>query len=460
MRIAVGQPAAGQQVSGLNQLVHHQAVGGTELAGLLALDLQHLGAAEEGNAVEIGAVGVHGLGDFPAARFQPDQIIFLAVARRGVDEARAGVVGDVIARQHRHIEAIAGSEAGQRVGADHVRQLSGGDRPLQPPALDPGGGEHRLGQGARQHQPVADLGPGFVVQPALQTLHPVDGVGDGGTIADRPVGRDGPGRGGPDHHRGADQGGRAEGRRLPHHRELDPDRRRGVLVVLDLGVGERGALHRAPHHRLGAAVELAAHQELVELADDGGLGAVVHGGVAVVPVAQHAQALELLALHLDPLGGVFATAGAELGLGDLVLAPALGAELLLDLPLDGQAMAVPAGHVVHVLAERELAADHEVLEQLVQRMADVDRAVGVGRPVVQHEQRGAGVLARLAHGGVEVELRPALQDLRLQLRQARAHGEVGVRQEHRVAIVARGGVGRGGGGVVVGHGDGELSRRL
>ena len=29
-----------------------------------------------------------------------------------------------------------------------------------------------------------------------------------------------------------------------------------VVVVLDLGVGQRGALHRAPHHRLGAAVEL------------------------------------------------------------------------------------------------------------------------------------------------------------------------------------------------------------
>jgi hypothetical protein len=63
----------------------------------------------------------------------------------------------------------------------------------------------------------------------------------------------------------------------------------------------------------------------------------------MVPVAQHAQALEFPGLNLDPPGGIFAAAGAELGLGDLVLAPALGAQFLFDLPLDRQAMAVPAG---------------------------------------------------------------------------------------------------------------------
>ncbi len=228
-------------------------------------------------------------------------------------------------------------------------------------------------------------------------------------------------------------------------------------MVLDLGVGQGGALHRAPHHGLGAAIELAGHQELVELADDLGFRAIVHGGVATGPVAQHAQALELLALHVDPLGGVGAAAGAELGLGDLVLAAALGAELFLDLPLDRQAVAVPAGHVVHVLAERELRADHEVLQQLVQRMADVDGAVGVGRAVVQHEQRRAGVAAGLAHRAVQVFRNPALQDLRLELGQPGAHRELGLGQEHRVAIVARGGVG--GGGLIVGH-RGDMGREV
>ncbi len=223
-------------------------------------------------------------------------------------------------------------------------------------------------------------------------------------------------------------------------------------MILDLGFRERGALDRAPHDGLGAAIKLAAHQELVELADNLGLGLVVHGQIGPVPAAQNAQPLELGALHVDPLVGVFAAAGAKLGLGDLVLATALGAKQLLDLPLDGQAVAVPAGHIVHILAQSELGPHHEVLQELVQRMADVDGAVGVGRSVVQHEQIGARVLARLADGGVEVRLSPGFEDFRLELGQARPHGEGGRGQEHRLAIVARrvGICGR----VVVGHGRG------
>ena len=219
-------------------------------------------------------------------------------------------------------------------------------------------------------------------------------------------------------------------------------------MVLDLGVGQGRALDGAPHHRLGAAIELAAGGELMELGDDGGFAAVVHGGVAVPPIAQHAQALELDLLGLDPAGGVFAAALAELGGRHLVLAAALGAEFFLDLPLDRQAVAVPAGHVVDVVAQGEARADHEVLQRLVQGMADVDRAIGVGRAVVQHEQRGAGRLARCTHRAVQAlvgQRRPALQDLGLLLGQAATHRERGVGEEDGLAVVASG---RG----VVGHG--------
>jgi hypothetical protein len=56
-----------------------------------------------------------------------------------------------------------------------------------------------------------------------------------------------------------------------------------------------------------------------------------------------------------------------------------------DLVLDGQAVAVPARHVGRVEAGHGLGADDDVLEDLVERVADVDAAVGVGRAVVQHE---------------------------------------------------------------------------
>ena len=71
--------------------------------------------------------------------------------------------------------------------------------------------------------------------------------------------------------------------------------------------------------------------------------------------------------------------------------------------------------------------DHHILQDLVERVPDMDVAVGVGGAVVQHEARPA--LLGLAQALVELHLVPALQELRLALRQAGPHGEVGLRQE-------------------------------
>src|SRR5690606_21699312 len=63
------------------------------------------------------------------------------------------------------------------------------------------------------------------------------------------------------------------------------------------------------------------------------------------------------------------------------------AVLLLDRDLDRQAVAVPARHVGRVEAREVLRLDDDVLEDLVDRMAQVDRAIGIRWSVVQHEQR-------------------------------------------------------------------------
>ena len=178
------------------------------------------------------------------------------------------------------------------------------------------------------------------------------------------------------------------------HRELHPDRVGLVVLVLDLGFGQRGLLDHRPHHRLGAAIELAGLGELQQLAGDQRLGAEVHREVGIVPVAGDAQALELLALHVDPVRGEVAAFVAELVDRDLVLVLALRAVLLLDLPLDRQAVAVPARHVVGVEALHLARAGDDVLQDLVERVADVDVAVGIGRAVMQHEFRAAGGCSR------------------------------------------------------------------
>ena len=125
----------------------------------------------------------------------------------------------------------------------------------------------------------------------------------------------------------------------------------GVLavLVLDLGLGQRRAAVEAPVHRLQAAVDVALLQQLAERADLVGLVAEGHRQVGIVPVAEHAEALEVRLLPLDLLGRVGARKALRL-LGRQVLAV-----LLLDLHLDRQAVAVPARHVRRVEAGQRAA---------------------------------------------------------------------------------------------------------
>ena len=72
---------------------------------------------EQGDVRIVGAVGIDRVWHLLVAVRLPDLIVVRAVAGRGVDKAGAGVVGDVVARQQRHGEAVAVVQRGQRVGA-------------------------------------------------------------------------------------------------------------------------------------------------------------------------------------------------------------------------------------------------------------------------------------------------------------------------------------------------------
>ena len=104
-----------------------------------------------------------------------------------------------------------------------------------------------------------------------------------------------------------------------------------------------------------------------------------------------------------------------------------------DRVLDRQPVAVPARHVGRVEAGEDLRLDDDVLEDLVDRVADVDVAVGVGRPVVQDVLRPAP--AGGAQFSVQVHFLPALQDFRLALREAGLHRKIRLRQVQGFLVV-------------------------
>jgi hypothetical protein len=219
---------------------------------------------------------------------------------------------------------------------------------------------------------------------------------------DAHVGRDGPRSSGPDEavdvlagEGGVDDGG------VLGHAEADVDGGAGVVLVLDFGFGEGGAAGDAPVDGLEAAVDVAFGEEVNERTGDDGLVFGRHGEVGLVPAAEDAEALEGGVLEVDVLLGVGAAGLADLGGRHLGF---FGAEFAIHFDLDGEAVAVPAGDVGGVEAGHGAGLDDEVLEELVEGVAEVDVAVGVGGAVMQDIHGLAG--ACLANLAVEVLLLP------------------------------------------------------
>ena len=239
------------------------------------------------------------------------------------------------------------------------------------------------------------------------------------------VRRDRPGRRRPDQRRDAPAGDRrergAERRHcLARQWEFHVDRRRRVLVVLDLGFGQGSPAVDAPVHRLLAAVDHAAFHEPPERADDRGLIAVRHRQVGRGPGAKDAQALEIFPLNVDVLLGILATGPAEVGRVHLSF---LGADLPVHLEFDRQAVTVPAWNVGAVEAGHRLGPDDEVLQDLVERGANVDSAVGVGWAVMEHAFRCVDPAS--ANLRLEVHRFPSRDGIRLRLLETRLHRKRG-----------------------------------
>ena len=135
-------------------------------------------------------------------------------------------------------------------------------------------------------------------------------------------------------------------------------------------------------HRLEALVHVAVLDDHREGAQLFGLEARIHGEVRVIPVAKNAQALEVLALRIDLLQRVLAARGAErLGV-DLLSDAAVG---LFDLHLDGKSVTIPAGNVRRIVPVEGARLDDDVLQDLVDGVAQVNGAVRIRRPVGEHE---------------------------------------------------------------------------
>ena len=302
---------------------------------------KHMHAGENRQVLHDLAVFGHRVGQRDAVLEMGQFIILDTMAGGDMDKACSLVGGDVIGKQHRHVVVIA--MAVHRMQRDRAldvaalkrcQRLGRGDADGRGDVPDKFGGEadHIAVLGQRVFGKAGD---------------PQHRIVDIGTAGHRAVAGHGPGGGRPDDDVRAFKGRVA--RLLDRKARIDGDR--GVVLILDLRLGECRFLDRRPHHRLGAAIKAAIHQDPAELAGDRRLGVIGHGGVGIMPVAENTEPLELLGLDIEPVGGEIAALLAKLLDRNLVLVLALLAVLLLDLPFDGKAVTVPARDIVGILAE-------------------------------------------------------------------------------------------------------------
>ncbi len=256
------------------------------------------------------------------------------------------------------------------------------------------------------------------------------------TQGHRHAGRQRPRRGRPDRHRDgiAVVDGHAEFRRERLWIECivgHVDGWRDLVLIFDLGLGQRRPAIETPVHRLEPAQHVAAGVDCRQRTNHVRFVLAVQRAVWMLPRAQHTQALEVGALQIDLLERVFAAQPAKFPgidfLADL-------ADLLLHRNLDRQAMAIPARHVGRAEAGQQLGLDHDVLEDLVDRMAQMNHAIRVRRTVMQDERMLARLRAFLDFA-VAVAFFPLGKHARLALGQVAAHGEAGLRQVDGVFVI-------------------------
>src|SRR5262245_32675389 len=122
---------------------------------------------------------------------------------------------------------------------------------------------------------------------------------------DRLIGRECPWGGRPDHDTNQldIEGERDAGECLAQYRgrrdqrELHIDRGRGVIFILDFRLSQGGLVRRAPEHRLQSFIYASPLYKCTELTNDRGLIAWIHREIGMLPIAQDAEPLKLLALN-------------------------------------------------------------------------------------------------------------------------------------------------------------------
>ncbi len=196
-----------------------------------------------------------------------------------------------------------------------------------------------------------------------------------------------------------------------------------MIMVLHLGFSQCRTATGAPVDGLLAPDNTSSGKKPPEFSGYGCLVVKRHGEVWVVPLAEHAQPFELLALNVDEPFSILSAVLPDFHLshGELLLA-----QFLVHLVFNWQPMAVPPRDIDSIEAAHLAALDDHVLQDLIESGPQMNVPVGV-RGTIMQDVTGA-ILGTLPQPLVKPHLFPPRQNLRFTLGEVGLHGKVGLRQ--------------------------------
>ncbi len=304
-----GRHASGLEHRHANEFLRHPVVG-------------HVAPLVVQRAVDLQPVFLSGL------------VIFQTVARRGVHAAGAAFGGHVV-REHDRARPV-----DERMPRLDLLEFAAPHR-----LLDFKRGEIAVRGKTLRHRRSHEIA-------MFARMH--DGVIEIGMDGDREIGRERPGRGRPDDDV---QGAARAERRGVRHRKLHPDRRADVVLVFDLGLGQRRLAGDRPVDRLLAAINQPVFDKGGERAQHFRFVRRRHRAVFLVPITKRTEALELRPHLFNVIGRKTRAGFAQLRGRQR---PAFGAQLARHPGFDRQAVTVPAGNERGSKTARQFIAHHDV----------------------------------------------------------------------------------------------------
>ena len=151
-----------------------------------------------------------------------------------------------------------------------------------------------------------------------------------------------------------------------------------AVLIFHFRFGQRRLRAGAPKNRLHAFVNEAFLDEDREGAENFRFVSRIEREIGMLPIAEDAEPLELLALDVDKLARERFRFLAH-------LERRKPARFLHDFVFDRQPVAIPAGHVRRAKSRHRFRFHHEILQDFVERGAHVDVAVRERRAVMEDE---------------------------------------------------------------------------